>query len=70
LAAVEISLVDADNRDRHFAPTLVDAGDGRAEKDLVPLVLPVWVDNLGALQPLGQESDTPVKFVQATLEEM
>jgi len=27
----------------------------------------VWVDDLGALQPLGQEADAPINLAQAAL---
>ena len=67
LAAVEIGLVDTDDRDRHFGPAPGGVGDGRAEKDLVQLPLLVWVDHLGTLQPLGQEADAPINLAQAAL---
>src|SRR6266851_10174428 len=67
LAAVEIGLVDADDRDRHFGPAPGGVGDGRAEKHLVALFLLLWVDHLGALQPLGQKADAPINLVQAAL---
>src|SRR5271167_3028464 len=67
LAAVEIGLVDADDRDRHFGPAPGGVGDGRAEKDLVQLLLLVWVDHLGTLEPFGQEADAPINLAQAAL---
>ena len=51
LTATEIGLVDTDDCDGLYVPALVGIGDGRAEKDLVQLLLLFWVHHLGALQP-------------------
>src|SRR6516165_1192110 len=50
LTATEIGLVDTDDCDGLYIPALVGIGDGRAEKDLVQLLLLLRVHHLGALQ--------------------
>src|SRR5688500_18331769 len=57
MALREVDLVDADDLDRAFLALLAGAGDGGAEEDLVGPGPLGRVDDLRALQALGEEAD-------------
>src|SRR5260221_6357541 len=67
LAAVEVGLVDADDRHGLLGALPVGEGHARPEEYLVAPGLLARVDNLGALQPLGEEADAPVDLAQPLL---
>src|SRR4026207_2133708 len=56
----EVDLVDADNLDRAFLALFVGPGHGGAEEHLVGLGPLGRVDDLRALEALGEEADAPV----------
>src|SRR5216683_920893 len=67
LAAVEVCLVDADDRDRLLGAMLIGIGDAGPEEDLVAPCLLARVDHQGRLQPLGEKADAPVDLAQPLL---
>ena len=66
--AREIGLVDADDLVGLLVAVLVGDRHRRAEKDLIETLLPRRrIDDLGKIEALGQETDTPVDLAQAPL---